>query len=173
MSGHIFAAEIGGEAATVDLSGGNITFVYIVLAIAVIALVLGAMFRRQVLAAGEGTTNMQNIAQAVQEGASAFLGRQFRTLGVFAVAAFVLLFLLPAEEGRASASAGRSSSWSGPASRPRSATSACRWRCAPTSAWPRPPAARAETRPCGSRSAPVASSAWRRWASDCWAPPSW
>ena len=55
MSGHIFAAETGGKVATVDLSGGNITFVYIVLAIAVIALVLGAMFRSQVLAAGEGT----------------------------------------------------------------------------------------------------------------------
>ncbi|HEX5986160.1 MAG TPA: sodium-translocating pyrophosphatase, partial [Nocardioides sp.] len=99
MSGHIFAAETGGEAATVDLSGGNLTFVIIVGAIAVIALVMGMMFRRQVLAAGEGTTNMQNIAQAVQEGAAAFLGRQFRTLGIFAVAAFVLLFLLPAHGG--------------------------------------------------------------------------
>ena len=29
MSGHIFAAETGGEAATVDLSGGNLTFVII------------------------------------------------------------------------------------------------------------------------------------------------
>ncbi len=99
MSGQLFAAEVGGEAGAVDLSGGNLTFVYIVLAIAVIALVLGAMFRRQVLAAGEGTTNMQTIAQAVQEGASAFLGRQFRTLGIFAVVAFVLLFLLPADGG--------------------------------------------------------------------------
>ena len=58
MSGHIFAAE-GSEAATVDLSGGNLTFVFIVGAIAVIALVMGMMFRREVLAAGEGTTNMQ------------------------------------------------------------------------------------------------------------------
>jgi K(+)-stimulated pyrophosphate-energized sodium pump len=99
MSRHIFAAEAGGEAATVDLSGGNLSFVIVVFAIAVIALVMGAMFRRQVLAAGEGTTNMQRIAQAVQEGAAAFLGRQFRTLGIFAVAAFVLLFLLPAHGG--------------------------------------------------------------------------
>ena len=99
MSGHIFAADIGGEAATVDLSGSNTTFVVIVGAIAVIALVMGMMFRRQVLAAGEGTTNMQTIGQAVQEGAAAFLGRQFRTLGVFAVVAFLLLFLLPASGG--------------------------------------------------------------------------
>jgi K(+)-stimulated pyrophosphate-energized sodium pump len=99
MSGHIFAAEAGSKAATVDLSGGNLTFVVIVGVIAIIALAMGMMFRREVLAAGEGTTNMKNIAQAVQEGASAFLTRQFKTLGVFAVIAFVLLLLLPAHGG--------------------------------------------------------------------------
>jgi K(+)-stimulated pyrophosphate-energized sodium pump len=99
MSGHIFAAESGSKAATVDLSGGNLTFVVIVGVIAIIALAMGMMFRREVLAAGEGTTNMKNIAQAVQEGASAFLTRQFKTLGVFAVVAFVLLLLLPAHGG--------------------------------------------------------------------------
>ncbi|HEX4976242.1 MAG TPA: sodium-translocating pyrophosphatase, partial [Nocardioides sp.] len=72
---------------------------FVVGAIAVIALAMGMMFRREVLAAGEGTTNMKNIAQAVQEGAAAFLGRQFRTLGIFAVLAFVLLFALPAHGG--------------------------------------------------------------------------
>ncbi len=99
MSGHIFAAEAGSKAATVDLSGGNLTFVVIVGVIAIIALAMGMMFRREVLAAGEGTTNMQNIAQAVQEGASAFLTRQFKTLGVFAVVAFLLLLVLPAQGG--------------------------------------------------------------------------
>jgi len=99
MPGHIFAAEYGGKAAAVDLSGGNLTFVYIVLVIAVIALALGMVFRREVLAAGEGTSNMQSIALAVQEGANAFLTRQFRTLAVFAVVAFVLLFALPAPGG--------------------------------------------------------------------------
>src|SRR4051795_3200179 len=98
MSGSIFAAESGGGNA-VDLSGGNLTFVVIVGVIAVIALAMGMMFRTQVLAAGEGTTNMQTIAQAVQEGASAFLTRQFRTLAVFAAIAFVVLFALPADGG--------------------------------------------------------------------------
>jgi K(+)-stimulated pyrophosphate-energized sodium pump len=99
MSGHIFAADAGGKAATVDLSGTNLTFVVVVGVIAIIALAMGMMFRSQVLAAGEGTTNMKNIAQAVQEGASAFLTRQFKTLGVFAIIAFILLFLLPAHGG--------------------------------------------------------------------------
>ncbi len=81
----------------VDLSGGNLTLVSIVGVIALVALAMAVVFRSQVLAAGEGTENMKNIGQAVQEGASAYLGRQFRTLAVFAVIAFALLFVLPAE----------------------------------------------------------------------------
>jgi K(+)-stimulated pyrophosphate-energized sodium pump len=42
---------------------------------------------------------MKRIAGAVQEGASAYLKRQFRTLGVFAVIVFFLLLLLPADSG--------------------------------------------------------------------------
>ncbi len=98
MSGHIVTAASGGGTA-VDLSGGNLTFVVIVGVVAVIALAMGMTFRKQVLAAGEGTTNMQTIAQAVQEGANAFLTRQFKTLGVFAIIAFFLLFVLPADGG--------------------------------------------------------------------------
>ncbi len=79
----------------VTLSGVNLTFVAIVGVIAVIALVMAMVFRREVLAASDGTTNMQTIARAVQEGASAYLTRQFRTLSVFAAAAFFLLLLLP------------------------------------------------------------------------------
>jgi K(+)-stimulated pyrophosphate-energized sodium pump len=60
---------------------------------------MSMMFRSQVLAAGEGTTKMQTIAQAVQEGAKAYLTRQFRTLGIFAGIAFFLLLLLPASGG--------------------------------------------------------------------------
>ena len=98
MSAHTFAAGTGGETA-VDLSGGNLTLVVIVGVIALVALGMGSMFRSQVLAAGEGTTNMQTIGQAVQEGASAFLGRQFRTLAVFGTVAFFVLLLLPADGG--------------------------------------------------------------------------
>jgi K(+)-stimulated pyrophosphate-energized sodium pump len=80
----------------VELSGMNLTFVAVVGVIALLALVMALYFRREVLAASEGTENMRRIALAVQEGASAYLGRQFRTLTVFAVAAFFLLLFLPA-----------------------------------------------------------------------------
>ncbi|PJJ57358.1 K(+)-stimulated pyrophosphate-energized sodium pump [Mumia flava] len=78
-----------------SLSSSNMTLVGVVAAVAVVALVMAAVFRREVLAAPEGTPRMQEIGRAVQEGASAYLTRQFRTLAVFAVLAFALLFVLP------------------------------------------------------------------------------
>jgi K(+)-stimulated pyrophosphate-energized sodium pump len=83
------------EVTSISLSGINLTYVAVVGVIALIALVMAMIFRREVLAANDGTQKMQTIARAVQEGASAYLGRQFRTLSVFAVAAFFLLLLLP------------------------------------------------------------------------------
>ena len=82
----------------VDLSGGNLVLVIVVAVIALLALGMAAMFRQEVMAAGEGTDNMKEIARAVQEGANAYLTRQFRTLGIFAVIAFFLLLALPADD---------------------------------------------------------------------------
>ncbi|PVG82424.1 sodium-translocating pyrophosphatase [Nocardioides gansuensis] len=81
-----------------ELAGGNLTLVIIVAVIALAALGMAAMFRSQVLAAGEGTENMRTIAQAVQEGANAYLTRQFRTLAIFAALAFFVLLALPADD---------------------------------------------------------------------------
>ncbi|WP_189334536.1 sodium-translocating pyrophosphatase [Actinoplanes ianthinogenes] len=88
------AAEGGG----VSLSGSNVTFVIVALVFALIALGFAAMFVQSVLRTGRGTKNMQEIAGAVQEGASAYLFRQFKTLAVFVVIAVVLLFLLPVHD---------------------------------------------------------------------------
>jgi len=82
----------------VQLDGSNLVLVVVVAVIALGALAMAAMFRNEVLAAGEGTDNMKNIAHAVQEGANAYLTRQFRTLGVFAAIAFVALLALPADD---------------------------------------------------------------------------
>ena len=81
----------------VSLSGGNFTLVVLVAVIAAVALAMGWMFRKEVLAAPVGTSNMQAIGQAVEEGAQAYLTRQFKTLAVFAAIAFALLFVLPGE----------------------------------------------------------------------------
>jgi K(+)-stimulated pyrophosphate-energized sodium pump len=79
----------------VDLSSSNTTLVIVVGVIAIFAIAIAMVFRGQVLAANDGTENMKTIALAVQEGAAAYLSRQFKTLSVFAVVAFLLLFLLP------------------------------------------------------------------------------
>jgi K(+)-stimulated pyrophosphate-energized sodium pump len=81
------------------LSGGDIVLVTIVLAISLAALAFAAYLIRAVMAADQGTPTMREIAQAVQEGAAAYLRRQFRTLGVFAVIVFLLLLVLPVADG--------------------------------------------------------------------------
>ncbi|HEX4700922.1 MAG TPA: sodium-translocating pyrophosphatase, partial [Pseudonocardiaceae bacterium] len=79
------------------LTGGDRGVVAVVAVIALAALVVGYILLKEVLAAGQGTSKMQEISKAVQEGAAAYLNRQFRTLGVFAVIVFALLFALPAD----------------------------------------------------------------------------
>ncbi|MGM7423966.1 sodium-translocating pyrophosphatase [Cellulosimicrobium sp. CpK407] len=81
------------------LGSESLTIVTVIAVIALVALVFAFVLRRQVLAANEGTAKMQDIAQAVQEGAGAYLSRQFRTLALFAVIVFGLLFLLPGDGG--------------------------------------------------------------------------
>lgn len=82
-----------------QLGSASLTIVTVIAVVAILALVVAVVLRRQVLAAGEGTPRMQEIALAIQEGASAYLNRQFRTLLLFAVIVFGLLFLLPGDAG--------------------------------------------------------------------------
>ncbi|GAA4909974.1 K(+)-stimulated pyrophosphate-energized sodium pump [Stackebrandtia albiflava] len=83
-------ADGGGSAVNV-----NISYVVLAIVLALIALGFAAALVKAVLNTGKGTEKMQEIAGAVQEGASAYLKRQFRTLGIFVVVAVVLLWLLP------------------------------------------------------------------------------
>jgi K(+)-stimulated pyrophosphate-energized sodium pump len=75
--------------------------------IAILALAFAASLVREVLKADQGTAKMQEIAKAVQEGARAYLNRQFRTLAVFSVIVFVLLLFLPVNHGGFSVQLGR------------------------------------------------------------------
>jgi K(+)-stimulated pyrophosphate-energized sodium pump len=92
MLRHNLAAGSG-----VVVTGGNLTLVVIVGVIALLALAVAGLLVREVLAADQGTATMREISQAVQEGAAAYLRRQFRTLGVFIVVIFFILLLLPAD----------------------------------------------------------------------------
>src|SRR5450631_1275433 len=82
---------------TLSLTGTNLTLVILVAVVAVVALAMGVFFRQQVLSADPGTAKMQEIGDAVEEGAHAYLNRQFKTLSLFVVVVFALLFVLPAD----------------------------------------------------------------------------
>ena len=56
----------------------------------IIALVAAYMFYRSVMQVEEGTPRMIEIAQAVREGAMAYLKRQYRVVGII----FAVLFLI-------------------------------------------------------------------------------
>ena len=83
-----------GANSLVEVTGSNLNLVYLVLGVSLVALAIALALRAQVLSASDGTAKMQEIAAAVQEGAAAYLARQFRTLSFFVVIVVVLLFAL-------------------------------------------------------------------------------
>jgi K(+)-stimulated pyrophosphate-energized sodium pump len=73
----------GGEWAVLILAGLS----------AVLAILVGLGLARNVMAADEGTPKMREIAKAIQEGASAYLRRQFKTIGMILVPLAIIVFL--------------------------------------------------------------------------------
>jgi K(+)-stimulated pyrophosphate-energized sodium pump len=89
MTGFI-AAEGGRINATFRPLENNA--LWVILGVAVIALVVAYLLVKQVLAAPEGSPKMIEIAKAIQEGAEAYLSRQFKTVGLFVALLGVILF---------------------------------------------------------------------------------
>jgi K(+)-stimulated pyrophosphate-energized sodium pump len=88
---HILAAEGGYQA--FQLGGKEWFWLVFSAATALLALAVGFTLMKGVLAADEGTPTMKEIALAIQEGAMAYLRRQFRTIAVILVPLAVLVFL--------------------------------------------------------------------------------
>src|SRR5579862_518810 len=87
---HLLAAE-GGYQSFV-LSGTEKAWLAAVLGCAVVGIAVGLILMRGVLRADTGTDSMRSIAAAIQEGAVAFLRRQFRAILMVIAPLAVLIF---------------------------------------------------------------------------------
>ncbi len=70
-------------------------FIIFALISSIIAIVYGLFLIRVVLKKGTGDAKMQAIAKAIQEGASAYLNRQYKTIGIIAVILFLIIGFVP------------------------------------------------------------------------------
>ena len=87
----IIAAE-GGYQEFV-LKGGEWAVLWLSAAAAILAIAVGFFLVRSVMAADEGSPKMKEIAQAIQEGAWAYLKRQFKTIGFILIPLVVIVFV--------------------------------------------------------------------------------
>ena len=69
------------------------TSVFIAIACGLLAVIYGFVTSRQVLSASPGDAKMQEIAGAIQEGAKAYLGRQYTTIAIVGAVVAVIMFL--------------------------------------------------------------------------------
>src|SRR5690349_23011994 len=88
---HLFAAEGGYQEFTLR----NVDKLWLLFSgiTALAAIAVGFSLMKGVLAADEGTPKMKEIAAAIQEGALAYLSRQFRTIGVILIPLAIVVFL--------------------------------------------------------------------------------
>ena len=70
------------------------TVLWGVIGCGLIAVLYGVVTASRVMAADAGTPRMQEIAQAIQEGAAAYLRRQYTTIGIVGIVVLVVLALL-------------------------------------------------------------------------------
>lgn len=71
-------------------------FIIFALVASVLAIAYGLILIKLVMAKGQGDEKMKSIAQAIQQGASAYLNRQYKTIGIIAIALFLIIGFVPA-----------------------------------------------------------------------------
>src|SRR5262245_56085509 len=87
----LLAAEGGYQ--VFELKGGEWAILIGAALTALLAIAVGFFLMRSVLAEDEGTQTMKDIAKSIQEGALAYLTRQFKTIAVILVPLAFVVFL--------------------------------------------------------------------------------
>ena len=93
---HLLLAAEGGYQ-EFELGGTEMFWLFFSVITALVAIGVGFSLMKGVLAADQGTPKMQEIAAAIQEGASAYLSRQFKTIAMIVVPLAVIVFLTSTE----------------------------------------------------------------------------
>ena len=88
----VLAQEGGSIEATFRTLENNA--LWVILGVSLVALGVAYVLVKSVLAHAEGTPKMIEIAKAIQEGARAYLSRQFKTLGIFLGLLIIFLFFV-------------------------------------------------------------------------------
>jgi len=91
----LLAAEGGYQ--SFELGGGEWFWLIFSAVTALIALAVGFYLVRAVNAADTGTDKMREIAEAIQEGAMAYLRRQFKTIAVIVIPLAIIVFVTSTE----------------------------------------------------------------------------
>ncbi|MFM9037039.1 MAG: sodium/proton-translocating pyrophosphatase, partial [Actinomycetota bacterium] len=91
----LIAAEGGWQSFT--LKGGEWAVLWLSAAAALLALGVGFFLVKKVMAESEGSPKMIEIATAIQEGAWAYLKRQFKTIGLILIPLIVIVFVTSTE----------------------------------------------------------------------------
>src|SRR5687768_10881911 len=92
----MFLASEGGYQ-VFELKGGEFAVLALSGAAALLAIAVGFILVKGTLAADQGTPKMIEIATAIQEGALAYLKRQFRTIGIILIPLTIVVFLTSTE----------------------------------------------------------------------------
>jgi len=80
-----------------QLKGGEWAVLYLSAASALLAIAVGFFLAKDVLAQDQGSPKMQEIAKAIQEGAAAYLRRQFKTIAVILIPLAIIVFVTSTE----------------------------------------------------------------------------
>ncbi len=82
----------GGENVKLEFQGSDKMYLYISLAMAIVAIIAGFMIRSWVLKQSAGTDKMMEVSAAIRDGAMAYLRKQVRTMILFVI--FIALALM-------------------------------------------------------------------------------